>query len=125
MSFGFMHFSVVAPNYLLAFAVLQIILFVQIILYHSAYRAQRTTIRIIVTIVTILVMTIIDIFFYDLIFYPKNNNTPYTLLLITMISFTSIPTVMFAHLVFLGRGTRTVGIREKSMGKRKTKFCQQ
>ena len=122
MSLGFIHFSTVAPNYLLAFAILQIILFVQIILYHSAYRAQRTTIRIIVTIVTILIMTIIDIFFYDLIFYPKNENSPYALLLVTMISFTSIPTIMFAHLVFLGRGTRTVGFREKSIGKRATQI---
>ena len=113
MSFGFIHFSVMAPNYLLSFAILQIILFIQITLYHSAYRAQRLTVSIIVTLVTILVMGIVDFFFFDLMLHPKRENAKYALLLIATVGFTSIPVLMFTHLIFLGRGSRTVAIRKK------------
>lgn len=113
LSFGFIHFSALSPNYLLAFAILQIILFIQITLYHSAYRAQRTTVSVIVTLVTILVITIVDIFFFDLVFHPRKENSPFGLLLLTTISFTAVPVLMFSHLVFLGRGTRTVAIKRK------------
>ena len=112
LSGGFVHFSAISPNYLFPFAVLQLIMFLQIGLYHSSYRAQRTAMCALVTFATIGIMSYIDWAFIDLIIYPKKPGTPDKMLWMAMIGFTCIPTLMLLHLVFLGRGTRTIGIRE-------------
>ena len=112
LSGGFWYFSSVATNYLFPFAVLQVIMFVQIGLYHSSYRAQRTAMCALVTFTTIGIMSYIDWAFMDLIVYPKRADTPKFMLWTAMIGFTCIPMSMFAHLVFLGRGTRTVAVRK-------------
>lgn len=113
MSSGFIHFSATASNYLFPFAVLQTILFAQIALYHSSYRAQRTALGVIVTLCTILFMVFIDWAFIDLIKYPKDPKLPHGMLIVATVSFSAIPALMLAHLSFLGRGTRTVGIRRR------------
>lgn len=111
LSFGFVHFSTVAPNYLFPFAVLQVIMFVQIALYHSSYRAQRTVLCALITLMTIVIMGVIDWAFVDLMLHPKTSTIGDVKLMIAMIGFTGIPLLMLLHLVFLGRGSRTVGLR--------------
>ena len=111
LSGGFWYFSSVATNYLFPFAVLQLMMFLQIGLYHSSYRAQRTAMCVLITLTTIGIMSYIDWAFMDLIIYPKKAETPKLMLWVCMIGFTCIPVMMFMHLIFLGRGTRTVGVR--------------
>ena len=113
MAAGFIHFSNTAAHYLFPFAVLQTILFAQIALYHSSYRAQRKVLGALVFLVTILFMAFIDWAFVDLIYYPKYPNLPHAMLWVATLSFSAIPLLMLAHLVYLGRGTRSVAVRDR------------
>lgn len=109
-STGLIHFSVISPNYLLALIIISLLLISQIVIYHSAYRTMRLTITIIQTIGTIALMALVGWAFYDLIaFNPKHSEHP-VLLILTLVSFELVPILMFAHLVFLGRGYRKIKI---------------
>lgn len=109
-SAGLIHFSVISPNYLLALIIISLLLFSQIVIYHSAYRTMRLTITIIQTIGTIALMALVGWAFYDLIaFNPKHSEHPF-LLILTLVAFELVPILMFLHLVFLGRGYRKIKI---------------
>ena len=112
-SAGLIHFSVVSPNYLLSLFVVVFILLVQVIIYHSAYRAMRIVMTVIQTLGTLGIMTFVGWAYYDLLVYPADPEAHRFLLGVAFVSFLCIPLLMLLHLVFLGRSHRWIEIKKK------------
>lgn len=110
---GFVHFLVMSPNYLLAIVVFSCIMFVQIIIYHSSYRAKRNVMMWIHVLGTSGIMAFVGWAMVDLMRHPPIEGQRNFLLLIALISYSLIPISMILHFVFLGRGHREVDIRRK------------
>ena len=115
---GIIHFSALQPNYLLPLAVLQVIYFAHIILYHSSCRAQRTALAAIHSITLSLMHAFVTWAFIDLIRFPIRDKLPNFWLHITLIAFSAVPVLMLAHLLYFGRSTRLL---PKSKNKSKNK----
>lgn len=103
---GIIHFSALQPNYLLPLAVLQVILFAHIILYHSSCRAQRTALAAIHAIVNSLMISFVAWAFIDLIRFPIRPNLPDFWLYVTLVAFSAVPLLMLSHLLYFGRSSR-------------------
>ena len=108
-SAALIHFSIREPHYLLALFVFSGILFVQIVIYHSSYRAQRHVMAAIHAIGTIGITAFVAWAFADILMHPHVPG-PHAFLAISLVSFVLVPLLMFLHLVFLGRGSREVTI---------------
>lgn len=105
-SAGIIHFSSLQPNYLLPLAVLQAVLFAQIILYHSSCRAQRTTLAAIHGVSTSLIIAFVTWAFVDLIRFPIRPGLPTLWLYVTLTAFCAVPVLMLMHLFYFGRASR-------------------
>ncbi|MCL2326545.1 MAG: hypothetical protein FWC40_08650, partial [Proteobacteria bacterium] len=88
---GTVHFSLVSTNYLFPLAVLQIVLFAQIFLYHSSFRAQRQSLAIIHILMTLGMVAVVDWALLDLILYPPTADIPHHFLYLAIWAFTMIP----------------------------------
>lgn len=122
---SFIHFSILAQNYLLAVFVIVCIVVAQIIIYHSSYRACRTTMGVIHVLGCMIVTTLVDWAFLDIIFHPKTADEPHGLLGIAVIAYTCVPLVLMLHLVYLGRGKRDIFIkRKKTQADKPTKILK-
>ena len=110
---GLMHFVIISPNYTLAIVVMSIIMFLQIIMYHSSYRAMRNVMAGIHVFGTIGIMVLCSWAFIDHIIYPPKENMPFFILCISLFNFILIPIVMLLHFVWLGRGTREIKLKRK------------
>ncbi len=112
-SAGLIHFSVMSPNYLLSLFVVTFIMVVQILIYHTSYRAMRTAMTIIQTLSTIGIMVFVGWAYVDLIIHPPKPEYKHFFLGIALIGFSLIPATMLAHLVFLGRSHRWIYLKSK------------
>ena len=110
---GFIHFTAMAKNFLLAQFVVSTLLFLQIILYHSSYRAMRTFMTIIQVIGTLIIMALVGWAFTDLIIHPLPGVNHHLMLGLSLVFFSCIPAAMIAHLVYFGRGYRYIEIKHK------------
>ena len=99
------HFTKTDLNFLMPQAVVQIILFIQIALYHLSYRAGRETLTFLHLLFTILYVAFLDWILLDQITVTPPGIT--TLYIKTAIfCYSVVPLVNLVHYVFLGRGYR-------------------
>lgn len=112
-SAGLIHFSVMAPNYLLSLFVVTFIMVVQILIYHTSYRAMRTVMTVIQTLSTLGIMALVGWAYADLIINPPKPEYKHFFLGIALIGFSLVPATMLAHLVYLGRSHRWIYIKSK------------
>lgn len=122
---AFIHFSILAANYLLAVFVAEFIIFAQIVIYHSSYRARRTAMRVIHIWGCLIVVALVDWAFLDIIFHPKTPEEPHAILGIATIAYACVPLLLMVHLVYWGRGKREVFIkRKKTQADKPTKIIK-
>jgi len=96
-----------APQYMLAFAVLQAVFLIQIWYYHVGYRTQRRFLAARQAIFLALLVTFIDWMLYDLITKPPGDyggSAPF--LWIAIGANTGIAIIINVHWLILGRGQR-------------------
>ena len=100
-------FSKLASQYLLPLAATQIILFSQIALYHSSYRALRKALALFHALFTVAFTVFLD---WALIDRIKNfhHSESLTFLYLAVIAFSLVPAFMIAHWAYLGRSYRLV-----------------
>lgn len=110
---GFIHFTAMAKNFLLAQFVIYVLLVMQILIYHSCYRALRTFMTILQTIGTLGIMSLVGWAFYDLIVNPLPGVNHHFFLGVALVCFALIPVLMVLHLVYFGRGYRYVELKRK------------
>ncbi|MBQ9396823.1 MAG: hypothetical protein IJU23_15080 [Proteobacteria bacterium] len=116
---GMMHFLIMSPNYALAIIVMSIMLFLQIVIYHSSYRAMRNFMAGLHVFGTIGIMVLCSWAFIDHIMYPPKENMPFFILCVSLFNYLLIPILMLLHFVWLGRGSREIKLKQKP--KRKPK----
>lgn len=113
---GLIHFSVFAPNYLIALCLVAFALCVQVMIYNSSYRTQRIAMTVIQLIATMLFMTLVDWAFIDLLIHPRIPDQKRFLLGLSTVGFNIVPLLMFMHAVYLGRSSRTIEIQRRLKG---------
>ncbi|MBO5752117.1 MAG: hypothetical protein J6S69_00305 [Proteobacteria bacterium] len=122
---SFIHFSILAANYLLAVFITEFIIFAQIVIYHSSYRARRTAMGIIHVLGCLAVVALVDWAFLDIIFHPKTPEEPHAILGIATIAYACVPLLLMVHFVYLGRGKREIYIkRKKTQADKPTKIIK-
>lgn len=110
---GFTHFAIMSPNYILAVIVMSVILFLQIIIYHSSYRAMRKFMAGIHVFGTSGIMVLCSWAFIDHMIYPPKADMPFFILCISLFNYLLIPILMLLHFFWLGRGSREIKLKPK------------
>ena len=134
------HFRFTSPNFLFTAPLITLYMIGTIMVYHTAYRAQRMGIQIIVLFCTIVFTALVDWGYGDQIIHnasPPLNHVQRTIiqmlfgghfqaflseyhenhflfLIIGLISFNLILIFLLLHFIFLGRGTRNIVIKNKN-----------
>lgn len=104
----FVHFIVFQKNFILTVFVVFIIQIGIILVYHTAYCARRTGIRLFQLIMSFIFTALVDWGYIDQIVHLPKPEIPCTLLVIGLVAFNLIPLNALAHFLFFGRGTRTI-----------------
>lgn len=107
----FVHFIVFQKNFILTVFVIFIIQIGVILVYHTAYRARRTGVRLFQIIMSFIFTALVDWGYIDQIVHLPNPEMKYALLVIGLVAFNFIPFNALAHFIFFGRGTRTIIIK--------------
>lgn len=110
---GFIHFTAMAKNFLFAHFIVAVMLVVQIIIYHSSYRAKRTFMTILQTLGIFILMALVGWAYSDLIIHPLPGVNHHLFLGLSLVSFVCIPLIMLLHLVYFGRGYRYITLKHK------------
>jgi len=111
LSTTFVHFMVYQRNFLLAVFVVFVIQIGAIIIYHTAYRARRTGIRIFQLLSGMIFTALVDWGYIDQIFNFPDPEMKFVLLIIGLFAFNLILILNFAHLIYFGRGSRSIMIK--------------
>ena len=111
---SFIHFAVYSRNYLLAVLVVAAVSFIQVVLYDSSYRTQRIALSVIQVIGLCIFMALVDWAFLDIIFNPQLAQQRKFLLIVATALYSFVPLLMILHVVFLGRGHRTLKVKRKT-----------
>lgn len=131
------HFKFISPNFLFTAPVISLYMIGTIFVYHTAYRAQRLGVQIIVLLCTIIFSALVDWGYADQIihnefsalnfaqvFIIKNlfgghfstylseyHENKFAFLIIGLVAFNLILILLILHFLFLGRGTRNIKIK--------------
>jgi hypothetical protein len=134
------HFKFTSPNFLFTAPVISLYMIGTIFVYHTAYRAQRLGVQIIVLFCTIIFSVLVDWGYADQIIhneFPALNfvqisvlkslfgghfssyiseyhENKFTFLVIGLVAFNLILILLILHFVFLGRGTRNIKVKNKN-----------
>ncbi len=108
LSTTFVHFMVFQRNFLLTVFVIFIIKVGAIIIYHTAYRARRTGIRIFQLFSSLVFTALVDWGYIDQILNFPDPEMKFALLIIGLVAFNLILVLNFAHLVYFGCGSRKI-----------------
>ena len=134
------HFRFVAPNFLFTAPVITLYMIGTIFVYHTAYRAQRIGVQLLVMFCTTIFTALVDWGYMDQIIhneFPALNFVQMSLikslfgghfitylstyhenhflfLIAGLISFNLIFVMLILHFIFLGRGTRNITVKNKN-----------
>ncbi|MFA5624003.1 MAG: hypothetical protein WC966_02950 [Bradymonadales bacterium] len=106
-SLAVVFFSRQASQFLMPLAVVQIVLFSQIALYHTSFRALRMGLALFHVIFTIAFTAFVDWALLDRVLNFEVHASPY-LLYAAVVLFSAQPLIMLLHWLYLGRSYRYV-----------------
>lgn len=111
---SFIHFAIYSPNYLLAVFVIAVVLFFNVILYDSSYRTQRIALSVLQLLATLIFIALVDWAFVDICLNPQLASQRKFFLIAATLSLNFVPLLMTLHVLYLGRGRRTIRIKKKT-----------